>query len=59
MSVAIESRIPRLQALQTADTNGVSCPANWQPGDDLIEPAPATQADAVKRVEDKTGLKGE
>jgi peroxiredoxin (alkyl hydroperoxide reductase subunit C) len=39
-----------LQALQTADANGVSCPADWKPGDAVIVPAPATQADAAKRT---------
>lgn len=53
----VDELIRMFQALQTADANGVSCPANWQPGDDVIVPAPATQADAVKRVEDTSGLK--
>jgi peroxiredoxin 2/4 len=39
-----------LQALQTVDANGVSCPADWKPGDAVIVPAPATQADAAKRT---------
>lgn len=38
------------QALQTADANNVSCPANWRPGDAVIVPAPATVEDAAKRV---------
>lgn len=38
------------QALQTADANNVSCPANWRPGDPVIVPAPATVEDAAKRV---------
>ena len=38
------------QALQTADANGVSCPANWQPGQQVIVPAPATVEDAAKRT---------
>lgn len=38
------------QALQTADANNVSCPANWHPGDPVIVPAPATVEDAAKRV---------
>lgn len=38
------------QALQTADANGVSCPANWRPGQQVIVPAPATVEDAAKRT---------
>jgi peroxiredoxin (alkyl hydroperoxide reductase subunit C) len=38
------------QGLQTSDANGVSCPANWLPGDEVIVPAPATIADAAKRT---------
>ena len=38
------------QALQTADANGVSCPANWRPGQPVIVAAPATLEDAVKRT---------
>jgi peroxiredoxin (alkyl hydroperoxide reductase subunit C) len=39
------------QGLQTADANGVSCPANWRVGEPVIVPAPATLADAEKRSE--------
>jgi len=39
-----------VDALQTADANACATPANWQPGDKVIVPAPATQADAEKRV---------
>jgi peroxiredoxin (alkyl hydroperoxide reductase subunit C) len=38
------------EGLQTADANGVSCPANWLPGQQVIVPAPATTADAVRRT---------
>jgi peroxiredoxin (alkyl hydroperoxide reductase subunit C) len=38
------------QGLQTSDANGVSCPVNWQPGQQVIVPAPATTEDAAKRV---------
>ncbi len=41
--------------LQTADANGVSCPANWSPGDRVIVPAPATLEDAAKRTRDESG----
>jgi len=46
----VDELIRIFQALQTADTNGVSCPANWQVGDAVIVPAPATQEDAAKRT---------
>jgi peroxiredoxin (alkyl hydroperoxide reductase subunit C) len=39
-----------VEALQTADANACATPANWQPGDPVIVPAPATQADAERRV---------
>jgi peroxiredoxin (alkyl hydroperoxide reductase subunit C) len=38
------------QALQTADANNVSCPANWRPGQQVIVAAPATVEDAAKRT---------
>lgn len=38
------------EALQTADANTCSTPANWKPGDPVVVAAPATQADAEKRV---------
>ena len=38
------------EGLQTADANGVSCPANWRAGDAVIVPAPATLEDAAKRT---------
>jgi peroxiredoxin (alkyl hydroperoxide reductase subunit C) len=44
------------EALQTADANGVSCPANWRPGDAVVVPAPATKADAEKRAAGVSGM---
>lgn len=44
------------EALQTNDANAVATPANWQPGDSVIVPAPITQADAEKRVASTNGL---
>jgi peroxiredoxin (alkyl hydroperoxide reductase subunit C) len=38
------------EALQTIDSNGVSVPANWQPGQQVIVPAPVTVEDARKRL---------
>lgn len=39
-------------ALQTADAQGVATPADWHPGDDVIEPSPSTMAGLKKRVEE-------
>ena len=36
-----------VQALQTADKQAASTPEGWQPGDDLIEPAPVTIEEAA------------
>jgi peroxiredoxin (alkyl hydroperoxide reductase subunit C) len=41
-----------VDALQTADKNGVACPANWRPGDDVIVPAPLTTEAAAARAND-------
>ncbi len=39
-----------IDSLQTVDREGVATPANWRPGDKVIVPPPATQADAEARV---------
>ena len=39
-----------IDALQTADKNKVALPANWQPGESVIVPAPLTQDAAEKRL---------
>ena len=46
----VEELIRIFQGLQTADANGVSVPANWVPGQQVIVPAPATIEDATKRT---------
>lgn len=43
-----------LDALQTTDSYGVSTPANWTPGDEVIVPAPAS-AQALEAEEAKKG----
>ena len=43
-----------LKALQTSDEHGVATPANWQPGDQVIVPPPATTEEADRRVRDKS-----
>lgn len=42
-----------VEALQTADRDGVSCPANWRPGDDVLLGAPRTQAEVEARQADE------
>jgi peroxiredoxin (alkyl hydroperoxide reductase subunit C) len=39
-----------LDALQTADKNGVACPVNWKPGDKVIVPPPKTEAEVEERL---------
>jgi len=41
-----------LKALQMTDKKGVATPANWQPGDKVVVPAPATQAGAEERMQE-------
>jgi peroxiredoxin (alkyl hydroperoxide reductase subunit C) len=38
-----------IKAFQTSDEYGVATPANWQPGDKVIVPPPATQKEVEKR----------
>jgi peroxiredoxin (alkyl hydroperoxide reductase subunit C) len=42
-----------VDALQTVDANGVACPANWRPGEEVIVPAPMTQKGAEERAANK------
>jgi peroxiredoxin (alkyl hydroperoxide reductase subunit C) len=39
-----------VRALQVGDANGVSTPANWQPGDPVLLPAPRTTMEAENRL---------
>jgi len=41
-----------IDALQTADKHKVALPANWRPGDPVIVPAPTTQKEAEKRLQE-------
>ena len=43
-----------LDALQTSDLEGVACPANWRPGDDVVVPAPRTQEELDARLADSS-----
>jgi peroxiredoxin (alkyl hydroperoxide reductase subunit C) len=42
-----------VDALQTVDANGVACPANWTPGQEVIVPAPTTAQGAEDRAKSK------
>ena len=42
-----------LIALQTTDAFGVSTPADWQPGKDVVVPAPATTKEMAERLNTK------
>lgn len=43
-----------VDGLQTSDANGVSCPANWTPGDDVVVGAPRTQEQLDARLVDSS-----
>lgn len=47
----IDEVLRLVKALQTADKNRVATPADWQPGDSVIVPAPRTTDEAQKRLE--------
>ncbi len=46
---SIDEVLRLVEALQTSDKNGVATPENWNPGDKVIIPPPATQDEAAKR----------
>lgn len=39
-----------IKSLQTTDKYGVATPANWQPGEKVVVPAPKTKAEMDKRL---------
>ncbi len=41
-----------VRGLQTADEYNVATPANWQPGDKVVVPAPKTQKEMEKRLQE-------
>ena len=52
----VDELIRLFQGLKTIDEHKVSVPVNWKPGDPVVVPAPATVADAAKRVNGEEGL---
>ena len=47
---SVDELVRIFEAIQTTDRNGVSLGANWQPGDPVIVPSPATVAEAENRT---------
>jgi len=41
-----------IKALQTSDAHGVATPANWQPGDKVVVPAPKTPEEIERRLKE-------
>jgi peroxiredoxin (alkyl hydroperoxide reductase subunit C) len=50
----VDELLRLIDALQTSDREGVSCPANWTPGDDVVVGAPRTTEDLKKRLADES-----
>ena len=46
----VDELVRIFEAIQVTDKNSVSLPADWQPGGQVIVPAPATLEDAAKRT---------
>jgi peroxiredoxin (alkyl hydroperoxide reductase subunit C) len=46
----VEEVIRLIDALQTADKNGVACPVNWKPGEKVIVPPPKTEKEVADRL---------
>ncbi len=46
----VDEVIRLLDALQTADKNGVALPVNWKPGDKVIVPPPKSEAEVEERL---------
>ena len=51
----VEELIRLVTALQTSDQHAVATPANWQPGEKVIVPAPTTAEAAEERVASPNG----
>jgi peroxiredoxin (alkyl hydroperoxide reductase subunit C) len=50
----VDELLRLVDALQTSDREGVSCPANWTPGDDVVIGAPRTTEALRERLADDT-----
>mgnify|MGYP001170032853 CR=1 FL=1 len=49
---SIDEFVRLLKALQTSDEHGVATPEGWQPGGEVIVPAPQTSEAAAQRAEE-------
>jgi peroxiredoxin (alkyl hydroperoxide reductase subunit C) len=47
---SIDEFVRLVKAMQTSDANGIATPENWQPGDKVIIPPPATTEEAAERA---------
>jgi peroxiredoxin (alkyl hydroperoxide reductase subunit C) len=47
---SVDEFVRLVKALQTSDEYGIATPENWQPGDKVIVPPPATAEEAEARV---------
>jgi len=47
---SIDEFLRLVKAMQTSDANGIATPENWQPGDKVIVPPPATTEEAAERA---------
>lgn len=52
----VDELLRAVEAMQFADANACSTPANWRQGEPVVVAAPATQADAEKRSAGAPGL---
>ncbi len=48
---SVDEILRLVQSLQTSTEHGVATPENWQPGDQVIVPPPATAEEAAKRAQ--------
>lgn len=46
----VDEIVRLIDALQTADTNGVACPVNWKVGEQVIVPPPKTDKEVLDRI---------
>ncbi len=46
----VDEVVRLIDALQTADKNGVACPVNWKPGEKVIVPPPKTEKEVADRL---------
>ncbi len=55
---SVEEFVRLVKALQTSEPHKVATPKNWQPGDEMIVPLPATASVAEARMSEGLDVKG-